>query len=650
MTVRRVVVPLVLLALLATPAVTFAVGHEHAGRAAVVALAPPVVVQGYRIELVADPGPLEAGRQAWVIARIWRDAPMIGADVWMAVIPAEHAEHVGHGVLMRVAEQKAAGSYPLRFVPAAAGRYQVRVELTQAEGARIDPPIAVAYDVDVGAAAAFNWWPIIGAAFIALLGLMAIRARTASLSAALDLLALPRLSRVLKSPLIQPVLQIALLATTGVVAYLGFADVQDASVNVAPRLTWTIWWASVIFTLLVAGRAWCVMCPFGALNEWSARLMGAWRRLPRVFRNLWWGTALFLLLTWADEQLGVVRRPSVTAWIVVGLAVIAVGIGLRYERRSFCRYLCPIGGLLGLYSMVAPVELRAKDAAVCRTHATKDCYRGGAGSRGCPMFEFPATMDRNTYCTFCLECARGCASDNLSLRLRAFGADLWRSAHRHLDEAYLAVMLVGLTILVTARMLPAWSVGITTLERWLPSAIRESASPLTLVTAIDSVVLLLGALVVAPLLTLGAAALADRFAGGAGIGLRRSAVLFAYMFVPIALGMHLAHNSAHLLIEGPGIVPALERAVATYTPWAVGEPDWHVPALAGRSVVSAVQTTLMLAAFILSLVTGHRLALRAYGDRRVAGRALVPLLLLALLFTVSALIVLGQPMGLRHSV
>ena len=25
------------------------------------------------------------------------------------------------------------------------------------------------------------------------------------------------------------------------------------------------------------------------------------------------GTALFLLLTWADEQLGVVRRPSITA-------------------------------------------------------------------------------------------------------------------------------------------------------------------------------------------------------------------------------------------------------------------------------------------------------------------------------------------------
>jgi polyferredoxin len=97
-----------------------------------------------------------------------------------------------------------------------------------------------------------------------------------------------------------------------------------------------------------------------------------------------------------------------------------VAVGLFYERRSFCRYLCPIGGLIGIYSMTAPIELRAKSAGVCAADHDKSCYRGGPESRGCPMFEFPASMDRNNYCNLCGECVTSCSRDNLVLRFRAF--------------------------------------------------------------------------------------------------------------------------------------------------------------------------------------------------------------------------------------
>jgi ferredoxin len=439
------------------------------------------------------------------------------------------------------------------------------------------------------------------------------------------------------------------LVVTGAVVFLGLADIQDPGANVAPRLTWTIWWAGVIFTLVVAGRVWCVVCPFGALNEWTAWATGAWRRLPRTFRNLWWATAAFMLLTWADEQLGVVRRPSVTAWIVIAIAAAAVVVGLRYERRSFCRYLCPIGGLLGLYAMTAPLELRAKSAAVCRAHREKACYRGTAETSGCQMFEFPHALDRNNYCTFCLECARGCAHDNLALRVRTFGRDLWASGRRALDEAYLAVTLVGLTLILTARMLPAWPGWIMALGRSLPAAVRSTMTPVTYVTALESAVLLIGSLVIAPLLLLGTAALANRLAGGAGVGVRRTFVGFAYMFVPVALALHLAHNLSHLLMEGPAIVPAVQRAVSLYTPWTIGEPDWRIAALAGAPVVSVLQMVVIVGFFLVSLLAGHRLSLSVYTDRHVASRAVVPFVLLSLLFMAAGLVLLGQPMAMRHA-
>jgi hypothetical protein len=393
---------------------------------------------------------------------------------------------------------------------------------------------------------------------------------------------------------------------------------------------------------------WCLACPFGALNEWTARLAAPLRRLPKPFRNLWWATGMFVLLTWADEQLGVVRSPLVTAWIVLFFAAAAVAVGLFYERRSFCRHLCPIGGLIGIYSMTAPLELRAKSGGVCAADPDKSCYRGGPESRGCPMFEFPASMDRNNYCNLCGECVTSCSRDNLVLRFRAFGKDLWASGRRVLDEAYLAVALVGLTLVVTAQMLSAWPGWTWALSGWLPHWVRATLKPVTYLGLVESAILLGGSLVVVPLLVLCGAVVADRLAGTSAIGVRKSFVLFSYMFIPVGLAVHLAHNLSHLLMEGGGIVPGVQRAVALYTPWSLGQPDWQHAPLAPEAVVALLQVVIIVGFFVLSLVAGHRLSGSAYADPRAAGRAFVPMAALSCVFTVAAIVLLNLPMGMRH--
>jgi uncharacterized membrane protein len=264
------------------------------------------------------------------------------------------------------------------------------------------------------------------------------------------------------------------------------------------------------------------------------------------------------------------------------------------------------------------------------------------------MFEFPQSMDRNNYCTLCAECVKGCARDNLALRFRRFGSDLWATSRRALDEAYLAVALVGLTLLVTAGMVSAWPDWISALARWLPESLRTSVEPVTYLTLVESAVLLGGALVVAPALTLVAAAVADRLAGTRGLGLKRTFVVFGYMFVPVGLAIHLGHNLSHLLLEGGGIVPVVQRAAALYTPFSLGEADWRIAPMAPEPVVAVLQAAVIVGFFVLSLLAGHRLSIRAYADPRTAARAVIPFVVLSLAFTVAAIVLLQQPMGMRH--
>jgi hypothetical protein len=125
-------------------------------------------------------------------------------------------------------------------------------------------------------------------------------------------------------------------------------------------------------------------------------------------------------------------------------------------------------------------------------------------------------------------------------------------------------------------------------------------------------------------------------------------VVFGYMFVPVGLAMHLAHNLAHLLLEGGGIVPVVQRAAALYTPISLGTPDWDAAPLAPEPVVGLLQLAVLVGFFLLSLRVGHRLSLRVYGDARAASRALIPMVALATIFTLVGVVLLSLPMGMRH--
>jgi polyferredoxin len=624
------------------------------------------VVGEYQIQVFTLPDPLVAGREATVTLKLHRlrdNRPARGGKVFvntsstMEQVTEEGPDFGDKRGYVQAAEADELGNYEFTVSFDRADTFFVKVHIDQLDGKGYNAPLTAGFTLDVDPAAntALRLVLVMTAfLFMTAAGgyLISVRMKKRSTDpAGMNFLDIAWIRRIFRFRYIQPLFQVPLLILFAVLIFLAFFDIQDGGRNLSTKLIWTIWWAGIIFTFVLVGRMWCFMCPVGALSEWTSRIFRPDRRFPKRLRNLWIANGMFIILTWLDAQLGVVRSPMITGILLVIIIALSVVIALFYQRRTFCRYLCPIGGLIGLYSMFSAVELRSKDCQTCKEHSLKECYFGNEGGYGCPMFETMPAMDSNNYCNFCGECIKSCPKSNITLRLRPFFKDAWTTAKGSLDQAALAVVLIGVSIFVTGDMLEPW-------EGWMKSAMAlvpadrlgiEYEYTVELMT--KSVLYFAISLVIIPVIVLAAAYLSNRLAGGEhGPGLKNTFIAFGFMFIPIGLSMHLAHNLGHLLNEAAAVVPAFQRFLLEYTPFSAGEPVWQVASarLVGPDVLYLLQMAVLIVFYGYTLYAGFRLAMKNFREPRVSLRALSPMLAVSFILMSANVYLLNLPMAPRH--
>ncbi|KKM10323.1 hypothetical protein SY88_14750, partial [Clostridiales bacterium PH28_bin88] len=310
---------------------------------------------------------------------------------------------------------------------------------------------------------------------------------------------------------------------------------ESTHLNLGWAVTWLLWWPLVPLTILLAGRIWCGVCPMGTLGDWAQRLYSRRLRPGKWLQRygIWIINTLFLLLTWYDVTFGVVSSVRATGVVLLLVLAGAVVTGILLERRAFCRFLCPLGGLWGNYALVGGLEIRG-DSTKCRHCRTLECYRGDGRTPGCPMFLAVRNLDSSRHCNLCANCVKSCPHDAVQLNLRSPGHELRTGARPRLDVAVLAAALVGIVLMQNAVMLESWQA----LQAWLVS-----------VSGLPQLVMLSLSVVVMALLPAGILWLTALTAGGLhSAGSLFSA--FGLALVPLNLGTHLAHNLQHLLAEG----------------------------------------------------------------------------------------------------
>ncbi len=192
---------------------------------------------------------------------------------------------------------------------------------------------------------------------------------------------------------------------------------QLRNTNLSNLLVWSYWWPLIVLAAVLFGRHWCGICPIElvtAITSWY----GFKLKIPKWLKSGWAITFLYAFVAVvAIHTWGIHRIPRLMAFYLISLFALSILTALIFEKRAFCSYFCPVGKLLGLYSLLAPFGLRVEDKDVCKSCRTKDCISKANNekliARSCQSNIYPAKIDDNRDCILCTQCVKACPSDNI---------------------------------------------------------------------------------------------------------------------------------------------------------------------------------------------------------------------------------------------
>lgn len=452
----------------------------------------------------------------------------------------------------------------------------------------------------------------------------------------------PILGRFLRWRHARLALQAPLFAAALALVLHGLFGPQLAPKNLATVLVWVHYRGALVLALLLAGNLFCLGCPMVAVRDLARRFVRPRRPFPRRLRNKWLALGLFAALLFGYELFDWWSSPRATALLILGYFAAILAVDLCFTQASFCKWVCPIGQFNFAASTVSPLEIRAADPARCASCATKECIRGGERSRGCELALFVPRKVGNLDCTLCLDCAHACPHDNVALapRLPAeelaldpLRSGLGRIGRRRDLAALLVLFTFGALLNAFGMVSPVYAV-----QRWLAGLLHVQGEAPVLAALFGA------ALLLEPLLLLGAAAWCTRRATGERTSLLAIGTRHAFALAPLGLGVWSAHYSFHFLTGLLTFVPVLQRALLELGAPLLGEPDWRLGGLP-KSAVMPIELGLLVLGLCGSLAVAWRIAERVQRER--PARAFAPWAVLVLVLFAAALWLLGQPMEMR---
>ena len=424
-----------------------------------------------------------------------------------------------------------------------------------------------------------------------------------------DLFGVPLLGRVLTSRLLVGGLRVLSVVLFLVVVIAGLVGLQSGF-NIAPTFVWVTWWVGFGFFTALVGNLWPLVNPWRVLFDWAeglARRLGFRDGLelgepyPEAL-GIWPAVALYLVFVWFENVFSGSYVPRNIAFFALGYTLITFYGMAFFGKETWLRHGEAFSVFFGLLGRFAPTEVRVNDPSVCQ------------GCDGCEPGR----------CVNCYECFRRADPDERELNLRppAVGLGLPEKALPGV-AAFVVVVLAGVTF-----------DGLLETPLWL-EIVR-----LTPITQTLGVILL-------PLLFfgiyLGFVGLSRIFGGGGDEGFGQFAAAYAFSLVPIAIAYQMAHYYTYLLIQGQMMISLISDPFGWG--WNLFGTAGFDPryGIVGAGFVWYSQVALIVVGHVIAVYLAHAISLRLLRDPGRAFRSQLPMLVLMVLYTITSLWILAQP-------
>jgi hypothetical protein len=385
----------------------------------------------------------------------------------------------------------------------------------------------------------------------------------------------------------------------------GLFGEQSPGYNFAPTFVWVIWWVGLSFFTALVGNLWALVNPWKILFEWAdglARRLGVEDGLelrepyPESW-GIWPALALLFIFVWIELVSESSAAPFNIAVLTLlysaltwsGMAIFGKDVWLR-NGEAFSVFF-------GILARFAPTEVRVSGPESCE--------------------ECGDTEDRVN----CYACFERAAPEHRELNLRPPAIGLARPENPRADRLAFVVFMLASVTYDGLMATPLWA-------------------GLQSVPAAGTV-----GLIVVPLLLLAlyvGFVWVSRLLGG-GPGLERLAAAYAYSLVPIAFAYQVAHYYTFLLIQGQMILVHLSDPFGRG--WDLfGTAGYQIDTtIVGAAFVWYSQVALVVGGHVIAVYLAHLISLRYARSPGLALRSQYPILVLMILYTVSSLWILSQP-------
>lgn len=433
-----------------------------------------------------------------------------------------------------------------------------------------------------------------------------------------DLLQLRPIRQAVLSPLFPAILQSAFVPMFLAIVLLLFLGPPDASKNLASLLMWSLAWPTIIVGAFLGARISCSVCAIGALSKLAKRIISLELPFPEALRMrsdfLLAGGILFII--WIECATDMRASPASLGFLLLSMFLIAFVLNTLCERQAWCRYLCPLGGMTGLFARTSLLELRADNTVCLSRCSSHDCYYGTSKTEGCTFGQVVATLHSNQFCKICGNCAKSCPYDAVRLNLRIPGLELGEVRHVRTGTGFLVLSLYGALVSDMLTRVPWYE----TLTSWMhgSAVVRFTTVYVGSIIAVNAV-----ALVAA---FVSHHAFRERF--------QENYSRFALSLLPLTCAGFLAFHAYYLLTLGPEMVALLGKYFRIEM---LGGSAAHVPV----GAIRIVQHAIIAAGSVWTLVTMFRLGRSSLRGRYRRRWGTLPHMLVALALTAVLWVVMG---------